>query len=168
MLYCITRKEVLAVVLFHEALQVVYLLGRRFRVRTDHAALTWLRKTAEPIGQQARWLEQMEEYDFDIEHRRGARPGNVDAMSCRPCEQKGCVCRQVMADVSTSDRTDSRPPGHSRMANSASSAAKKGSLPIASLPDSPASDVSDLVVNAVTTRSRSESKPEVYDDHDTE
>jgi len=27
-----------------------YLLGRGFVVRTDHAALQWLRKTPEPMG----------------------------------------------------------------------------------------------------------------------
>ena len=51
--YCVTRKELLAVVYFLKHFKQ-YLLGRRFRVRTDHAALTWLRKTPEPIGQQAR------------------------------------------------------------------------------------------------------------------
>jgi len=51
--YCVTRKELLAVVYFLRHFKQ-YLLGRRIRVRTDHAALTWLRKTPEPIGQQAR------------------------------------------------------------------------------------------------------------------
>jgi len=33
-----------------------YLLGHPFLIRTDHAALQWLKKTPETIGQQARWL----------------------------------------------------------------------------------------------------------------
>ena len=53
--YCVTRKELLAVVHFLRYFKQ-YLLGRRFRIRTDHAALTWLKKTPDPIGQQARWL----------------------------------------------------------------------------------------------------------------
>ena len=90
--YCVTRKELLAVVHFLKYIKQ-YLLGRKFRVRTDHAALTWLKKTPEPIGQQARWLEQMQEYDFSIEHRPGVRHSNADALSRRPCAKKDCVCR---------------------------------------------------------------------------
>ena len=69
------------------------LLGRQFKVRTDHAALSWLRKTPDPIGQQARWLEQLEEYNFTIEHRPGVRYGNADALSRRPCRGVDCPCK---------------------------------------------------------------------------
>lgn len=92
--YCITRKELLAVVHFLRYFKQ-YLLGRHFYVRTDHAALTWLRKTPEPIGQQTRWLEILEEFDFEIFHRPGARHGNADALSRRPCSGKGCVCHET-------------------------------------------------------------------------
>ena len=90
--YCVTRKELLAVVHFLKYFKQ-YLLGRRIKVRTDHAALTWLRRTPDPIGQQARWLEQMEEYDFEVEHRPGIRHANADALSRRPCTKKDCVCQ---------------------------------------------------------------------------
>jgi hypothetical protein len=53
--YCVTRRELLAVVHFLRYFKQ-YLLGRKFIVRTDHAALSWLRRTPDPIGQQARWL----------------------------------------------------------------------------------------------------------------
>ena len=49
--YCVTRKELLAVVYFLRYFKQ-YLLGREFRIRTDHSALTWLKHTPEPIGQQ--------------------------------------------------------------------------------------------------------------------
>jgi len=90
--YCVTRKELLAVVWFLRVFKQ-YLLGRRFKVRTDHAALSWLRHTPDPIGQQARWLEQLEEFDFVVEHRPGVRHGNADAMSRRMCPRRGCVCK---------------------------------------------------------------------------
>jgi transposase InsO family protein len=41
----------------------------------------------EPVGQQARWLELLEEYDFEIEHRPGKKHANADALSRRPCRQ---------------------------------------------------------------------------------
>jgi len=52
--YCVTRKELLAIVCYTKAFRQ-YLLGRQFVVRTDHSALQWLRSTPEPIRQQARW-----------------------------------------------------------------------------------------------------------------
>ena len=82
--YCVTRKELLAVVHFTRYFRQ-YLLGRQFIIRTDHAALSWLKKTPEPIGQNARWLELLGEYDFVIHHRPGERHGNADAVSRHPC-----------------------------------------------------------------------------------
>jgi transposase InsO family protein len=98
--YCITRKELLSVV-YSLRLFKQYLLGRTFRVRTEHAALSWLRRTPDPIGQQARWLEQMEEYDFVIEHRPGKHHGNADALSRRICPKKDCICRRRNSDGDT-------------------------------------------------------------------
>jgi len=59
--YNVTRKELLAFVTFAKKFRQ-YLLGSRFLVRTDHAALQRLKKTPEPIGQQARWLQTLEEF----------------------------------------------------------------------------------------------------------
>jgi len=66
-----------------------YLLGRQFLNRTDHSALQWLRSTPEPIGQQARWCEILEEFDFQIVHRPRRNHGNAYALSRRPCRQCG-------------------------------------------------------------------------------
>ena len=82
--YCITRKELLAIVYFTKHFRQ-YLLGRRFIARTDHAALSWLRKMDRPVGQNARWMEQLEEYTFDVEHRRGKSHSNADSISRHPC-----------------------------------------------------------------------------------
>jgi len=87
--YCVTRKELLAVVYFTGFFRP-YLLGRNFLIRTDHSALRWLKHTPEPIGQQARWLEKLEEFSYVIEHRPGQKHGNADALSRRPCRQ----CKQ--------------------------------------------------------------------------
>jgi hypothetical protein len=95
--YCVTRQELLVVVFYLKHFKQ-YLLGRRFTIRTDHAALRWLRNTPQAIGQQARWLERIEEYDFDFQHRPGTRHGNANAMSGRPCRRLGCCIRE-MGDV---------------------------------------------------------------------
>jgi len=86
--YCVTRRELLAVVYFTHHFQQ-YLLGRHFTLRTDHHSLSWLRNFREPVGQLARWLEQLQEYSFSTIHRPGKRHGNADALSRLPCRQCG-------------------------------------------------------------------------------
>ena len=86
--YCVTRKELLAVVEFvHHFRQ--YLLGREFTLRTDHGSLVWVRNFKEPEGQLARWLEKLEEHNFTIIHRRGSLHSNADALSRVPYRQCG-------------------------------------------------------------------------------
>jgi len=105
--YNVTRKELLAVVTFVKKFRQ-YLLGRPFTIRTDHAALRWLKHTPEPIGQQARWLEIMEEYDYSIVHRPGRLHSNADALSRRePASEPPAV--NVMSAVQTAPIADDTP-----------------------------------------------------------
>lgn len=73
-----------------------YLLGRHFIVRVDHMALKYYSTTPEPVGQQARYLDFIAQFDFDIEHRSGINHGNCDSLSrLRPCERDtGEPCKQ--------------------------------------------------------------------------
>jgi len=48
--YYVTRKEILSIV-YSLRFFKQYLMGRRLRIRTDHAPLTWLRRTPEPVVQ---------------------------------------------------------------------------------------------------------------------
>jgi len=63
--YCTTRQE-LAAVVFGLTRFRQYLLGRKVFVRSDHAALTYLRYAKEPVGQQARWLDFVEQFDITV------------------------------------------------------------------------------------------------------
>lgn len=93
--YCVTRKELLAVVRAVKHFQP-YLLGRHFVLRTDHASLRWLMNFREPEGQVARWIQCLQEYDFDIVHRPGRQHGNADALSRRPCLDRECrYCQRL-------------------------------------------------------------------------
>jgi hypothetical protein len=44
-------------------------------------------KTPNPIGQQARWLDILGEFQFKVVHRPGHSHQNADALSRRPCRQ---------------------------------------------------------------------------------
>ena len=57
------------------------MLGHHFTLRTDHSSLQWIYSMKEPEGQLARWLEQIQEFDFEVVHRRGSCHQNVDALS---------------------------------------------------------------------------------------
>ncbi|XP_075891847.1 uncharacterized protein LOC142895006 [Nelusetta ayraudi] len=61
--YCVTRRELLAV---------------------------WLMSFREPEGQLARWIEELQAYDFTVVHRPGVQHGNADALSRRPCVADAC------------------------------------------------------------------------------
>ncbi|GFS61079.1 retrovirus-related Pol polyprotein from transposon 412 [Trichonephila clavipes] len=92
--YCVTRKELLAIVKaiehFHH-----YLYGQKFLLRTDHASLTWLMNFRNTEGQVARWIQRLNEYYFDIRDRKGSSHGNADALSRRPCPENCRHCSRV-------------------------------------------------------------------------
>ena len=59
-----------------------YLYGRKFKVVTDHQALTWLMKNENSLkGRRARWVLKMEPYDFEIIYKEGREHKNADALS---------------------------------------------------------------------------------------
>jgi hypothetical protein len=90
--YCVTRKELLAIV-YHIKQFKCYLLGKHFIVRTDHSSLKYLKRFKEPEGQLARWLDFLQPFDFEIITRPGHKHGNADALS-RRCPGKKCQCEK--------------------------------------------------------------------------
>ncbi|KAF7645993.1 hypothetical protein LDENG_00195090 [Lucifuga dentata] len=68
-------------------------------VRTDHSALQWLMTFKEPEEQVARWLEELQAFNFNVEHRAEARHTNADALSRCPCAADGCATTGVLQRV---------------------------------------------------------------------
>ena len=89
--YCVTRKELLAVVFFMNYYRH-YLIGRHFLVRSDHKPLQWIFKLKDPTGQLARWLETLTSFDFTMGYRMGKAHNNADGMSRHPCPPYACTC----------------------------------------------------------------------------
>lgn len=75
-----TEKECLAVIHAIEKLKP-YLLGTKFTVITDHYSLKWLNNIKDPVGRIARWAVRLQQYDFDIIHRKGKEHAVPDALS---------------------------------------------------------------------------------------
>ena len=86
--YCTTRNELCAVIFGLKRFRQ-YVLGRKLIVRSDHAALSHLRKTRDPVAQQARWLDYVEQFDIEVIYRSGPMHRNANALSRRPCEERG-------------------------------------------------------------------------------
>lgn len=102
--YCITRKELLAVIKalkhFHH-----YLYGRKFLLRTDNSAVSWMRNLKAPTGQTARWLQELSTYSMTVIHRPGRSHGNADALSRKPCNS--CLRQQDLNKDSEYTGTES-------------------------------------------------------------
>lgn len=86
--YCVTRKELLAIVYFVKYFRH-YLYGKPFLVRTDHSSLRWLLNKKDAEGQLARWIETLSTYEIQVQHRPGKLHRNADALSRIPCKQCG-------------------------------------------------------------------------------
>ena len=123
--YCITCKE-LAAIIFGLKQYRQYLLGRKFIVHSDRAALTYLHSSKELNGQQARWLNFMEEFTFDLQHRAGTSHENANALSrkhpssdfsdttsCTHCRKRGMV-REDSGRTVDACQDAKRPRGGSR------------------------------------------------------
>ncbi|GBG83850.1 hypothetical protein CBR_g37649 [Chara braunii] len=61
-----------------------YFLGRFFILRTDHQTLRWMRTQSVLSDALKRWIEVIEQYDFDPQCLKGEYNKVVDALSRRP------------------------------------------------------------------------------------
>ena len=60
-----------------------YLMGRRFEPRTDHCGLKYLFDQPTLNARQARWLEFLCEFDFEIKHIKEKENKVVDALNIK-------------------------------------------------------------------------------------
>ncbi|GJJ78262.1 hypothetical protein EMPS_10621 [Entomortierella parvispora] len=81
--YPVHEQELLAVI---HALRTwrYYLDGTKFSVHTDHATLRHFPTQPKLTRRQARWMELLQEYDFDFKYKRGVDNIVPDALSRRP------------------------------------------------------------------------------------
>ena len=92
--YCITRKELLAIYYFTQHFKH-YLYGKKFTLRTDHKAITFMIATKKTITAQFQtWINFLSSLDMNIVYRKGTDHANADAMSRDKCGR----CTQCMMD----------------------------------------------------------------------
>ena len=81
--YAVLQKEALAIVWALKHFYP-YLYGRHFTIITDHRPLKWLKSMKAPNNLFARWISEIQGYDFDVIHRPGKLHGNADGLSRCP------------------------------------------------------------------------------------
>jgi RNase H-like domain found in reverse transcriptase/Reverse transcriptase (RNA-dependent DNA polymerase)/Integrase zinc binding domain/Chromo (CHRromatin Organisation MOdifier) domain/Retroviral aspartyl protease len=92
------EQELLAVV---HALKTwrYYLDGTHFIVYTDHATLRHFPTQPKLTRRQARWMELLQEYDFDFKYKKGSDNIVPDALSRRPDHQEPDPPEQTVNNV---------------------------------------------------------------------
>ena len=81
--YSETKWELLAIVTFTCQFKH-YLLGRKFKVVTDHRSLQWLHNIKDQDGLTARWLGKLAALDYEVHYRPGKSIGHADGLSRVP------------------------------------------------------------------------------------
>ena len=98
--YCITRKELLSIFHFVQHFKH-YLYGKKFILRTDHKAITFMMTTKKPITAQFQnWINFLSSLDMILEYRKGESHNNADALSRLNIEDSK-QCQMVHQDAKT-------------------------------------------------------------------
>ncbi|GBG60195.1 hypothetical protein CBR_g3439 [Chara braunii] len=61
-----------------------YLLGRHFKVFSDHETLKWIQIQVNPSTTLTRWLHEIDVYDFELKHKKDCYNRVADALSRHP------------------------------------------------------------------------------------
>ncbi|GBG70434.1 hypothetical protein CBR_g6562 [Chara braunii] len=61
-----------------------HLLGRHFKVFSDHETLKWIQTQINPSTTMTRWLHEIDVYDFELKHKKGCYNRVADALSRHP------------------------------------------------------------------------------------
>ena len=64
----------------------LYLYGFRFTLLTDHNPLTSLKGIKDVEGQLACWMLFLQQFDFNIQYKKGSTNSDADTLSRRPPE----------------------------------------------------------------------------------
>ncbi|KAL4301768.1 hypothetical protein GQ457_10G007190 [Hibiscus cannabinus] len=79
------EKEMLAVLMAVKKWSQ-YLMGRHFRIKTDHQSLRFLAENQAITSAQQKWVAKMMGYDYEVSYKKGINNVVADSLSRRPIE----------------------------------------------------------------------------------
>ena len=104
--YPVHEKELLAVIHSLKAWRH-YLLGVRLKIQIDHESLKYLLIQPHLSRRQCRWMEFLQEFDFDIEFIKGKENMVADALSRRPLANAiSCIRNPLIDEIKGRYTTD--------------------------------------------------------------
>ena len=112
--YSATKRELLAVVNSTRHFRHS-LLGRMFKIVTDHSALQWLHNFKDPDALTARWLEKLAAFNYEVVHRPDKSIRHADGLSRIPPKALNMVSTQ--SKINAHDNTGSEWPNRSPETN---------------------------------------------------
>ena len=77
-----------------------FLVGIKFLILTDHVALTYIQSSSTVSRRNARWLEFLSQFTFEIEHIKGRKNVIADAHSRIPGADSETVSTLFSLDLS--------------------------------------------------------------------
>ena len=90
----IYEKEMLAILHALKKWQP-YLMGRDFKVRTDHDSLKYFLEQRLSFEKQQKWVTKMLGYDFEIIHKKGKQNVVADALSRKDEDVEALLCTVI-------------------------------------------------------------------------
>lgn len=87
--YCPTKRELLAATALLREWRH-YLIGKRFLLRVDNAALTFLLSFKNLDAHMQRWITELQNFDFVLVHRHGKEHENADFFTRPPVTNQEC------------------------------------------------------------------------------
>ena len=69
-----------------------YLIGRHFKVKTDHDSLKYILELRLSSEEQQKWVTKMVGYDFEIIYKKGKKSMVVDALSKKYEDVEALLC----------------------------------------------------------------------------
>ncbi|GMI66113.1 hypothetical protein HRI_000280600 [Hibiscus trionum] len=91
-----------------------YLVGRHFKIKTDHQSLRFLTANQAITPAQQKWVTKMMGFDYEASYRGGVHNTVEDALSRKPAGREGslmaisCVSTDVLARIAKSWETDAK------------------------------------------------------------
>ena len=81
--YSATQLELLSIIHHLDKFRH-YLVGRKFKLRSDHKSLQYLQTFKKPSGILARWILKIQDLDYEFEHLKGKQNAPCDYLSRFP------------------------------------------------------------------------------------